>query len=59
MTDNKYEGMTVNERLLVSGFLDEFQHYIDVKDKDNIVLILKKLEVDDSSINTFLAKIGL
>ena len=59
MTDNKYDGMTVNERLFVSGFLDEFQHYIDVKDKDNIVLILKKLEVDDSSINTFLAKIGL
>lgn len=59
MTDNKYDGMTVNERLFVSGFLDEFQHYIDVKDKDNIVLILNKLEVDDSSINTFLAKIGL
>ena len=43
------DGMTVNERLFVSGLLDEFDKAI-VSDKDKAKRILELLNVDKLSI---------
>jgi hypothetical protein len=40
--ENKYAGMTVNERLYVSGLLDEFEKAVSEKNTDEAVRILKK-----------------
>jgi len=46
-------GMTVNERLYVSGLMDEFDR-VKVKDKKRAKEILKWLKVDESSIELIL-----
>jgi|TARA_B110000240_G_C13266973_1_gene354168 hypothetical protein len=43
-------GMTVNERLYVSGLMDDFDKYLK-KDKERVKKILRDLYVDESSIN--------
>jgi hypothetical protein len=50
---NKIEGlggMTVNERLFVSGLMDEFDKSL-IKDKDRARRILEILHVDKDSID--------
>jgi len=57
--DNKYAGMTVNERLYVSGLLDEFEKAVSEKNTDEAVRILKKAELTDANIKPILEKWGL
>ena len=45
--DNKYAGMTVNERLYVSGLIDEFDRAVSEKNTDAVVRILKEVELTE------------
>jgi len=55
----KYSGMTVNERLYVSGKMDEFDHSIKEKDTEKVKIILIEVEVDEASIKAILKEYGL
>lgn len=55
----RYKGMTVNERLYVSGFMDEFDKAVKDKDIDKIKSILKRVELTESSIKPILESYGL
>jgi len=55
----KYSGMTVNERLYVSGKMDEFDHAIKEKDTEKVKIILIEVEVDEASIKATLKEYGL
>jgi hypothetical protein len=57
--ENKYSGMTVNERLYVSGLLDEFDKAVEEKDVDKVISILEKVELTDLSIDPILERLGL
>lgn len=57
--DNKYAGMTVNERLYVSGLLDEFEKAVAEKNSDEAIRILKEVELTEANINPILEKWGL
>jgi molecular chaperone GrpE (heat shock protein) len=57
--DNKYVGMTVNERLYVSGLLDAFEKAVSEKNTDEAVRILKEVELTDVNIKPILEKWGL
>jgi hypothetical protein len=48
--NNKYAGMTVNERLYSSNLDEDFYEAVKRKDFDKIVLILKKVEFNDDAI---------
>jgi len=48
--ENKFGGMTVNERLYHSNLLESFDKLIELKDFKGLEEILKKIELDDSSI---------
>ena len=54
--DNKYVGMTVNERLYVSGLLDEFEKAVSEKDTETVIRILKEVELTDGNIKPILEK---
>lgn len=41
----KYGGMTVNERLYLSGNIDKFYDAIKRKDKQTVIEILKEVEL--------------
>ncbi len=52
--------MTVNERLYVSGLMDKFDLAVKLKDIEEVVKILKKVEItDESAINPILKSLGL
>jgi hypothetical protein len=58
--DNLYKGMTVNERLYVSGLIEEFDLAVEKKKKDEIIAILKKVEItDESAIELILKELYL
>ena len=57
--DNKYAGMTVNERLWVSGLMDEFERAIRGKNTDEAVRILTEVELTEENIKPILVKDGL
>jgi len=57
--ENKYAGMTVNERLYVSGLMDEFDKAVAGKNIDEAIRILKKVELTDVSIKPILEQLGL
>ena len=59
MRTDKYAGMTVNERLHVSGLIDEFDKAVVEKDADEVIRILKEVELTDESIKPILEKLGL
>jgi len=48
--DNKYAGMTVNERLYVSGLMTEFDQAVMEKNTSKAIQILKEVELTDVSI---------
>jgi hypothetical protein len=48
--DNQYGGMTVNERLYVSGLLKEFYKAVEEKNKEKVILILNKVEITGDSL---------
>ena len=43
--NNKYSGMTVNERLFVANLLSEFEDAAKNRDKDKMIEILQKVEL--------------
>ncbi len=57
--DNKYKGMTVNERLYISGSLDEFDQAVKEKNIEKLILILKRVELTDSAIDPILKQLSL
>jgi hypothetical protein len=58
--DNQYKGMTVNERLYVSGLMEKFDLAVEKKNIEKVVAILKKVEItDESAIKPILKEIGL
>jgi molecular chaperone GrpE (heat shock protein) len=59
MENNKYAGMTVNERLYVSGLMDEFDGAVKIRDTEKIRAILEKVELTEESIKPILEKLGL
>ena len=57
--NEKYSGMTVNERLYASGKMDEFDHAVEKKNTEEVKSILKEVEVDEASIKAILKEYGL
>jgi len=57
--EQKYLGMTVNERLYVGGFLEDFKKAISESNLEKAVEILRDVELTDESIKPILEKYGL
>ena len=57
--ENKYAGMTVNERLYVSGLLDEFDEAVEKKNAEKARSILEEVGLTEESIKPILEKLGL
>ncbi len=57
--DNLYSGMTVNERLYVSGLMDNFDAAVKGKDTETVIAILKKVGLKELSINPILKQFGI
>ena len=57
--DNKYKGMTVNERLWVSGLSDEFDKAVKEKDANKVTQILEEVELTKPNIDPILENLGL
>ena len=55
----EYGGMTVNERLYVSGLMDKFYKAIEEKNIERFVNILKELGLSDGDIVANLKFVGL
>jgi hypothetical protein len=56
---NKYTGMTVNERLYVSGLMDEYDEAVEKKDTEKVRSILEQVELTGESIKPILEQLGL
>lgn len=56
--DNKYAGMTVNERLYVSGLSNKFDKAVEKKNVIEIKQILERVELTDLSIVPILESLG-
>lgn len=54
---NKYAGMTVNERLYVSGLMDEYDEAVEKKDAEKVRSILKQVELTEESIKPILEQL--
>lgn len=58
--DNQYKGMTVNERLYVSGLMEAFDKAVKENDIEKIKNILNKIEItEESAIKPILRDLGL
>ena len=57
--DNKYKGMTVNERLWVSGLMDEFDKAVEARDAGTVTRILEEVELTKPNIDPILEQLGL
>ncbi|MCH4897190.1 hypothetical protein E0494_10870 [Marinilabiliaceae bacterium JC040] len=55
----KYKGMTVNERLYVSGLMDEYDKAVEIRDIKKVTEILKKVKLEEVSIGPILKRLGL
>jgi uncharacterized membrane protein YvbJ len=55
----KYDGMTVNERLYLSGLMDEFDKAVEAKNVDAVRTILQKVDLNDESIKPILEYLQL
>lgn len=56
---SKYLGMTVNERLYLSGLIDKYYEAVRGKDIDAVVSILKAVDLGDDNIRANLKFGGL
>ena len=56
--NEKYIGMTVNERLYVSNLDEKFYKAVKKKDRETVVKILKEIDLTDGNINPILKKYG-
>jgi hypothetical protein len=52
--ENKYFGMTVNERLYVSGLSNDFDNAVKENNIKKVLEILKKIELNKVSIKPIL-----
>ncbi len=57
--ENKYSGMTVNERLYASGLMGEFDEAVEEKNRDKVCAILEKVELTEDSMKSILENLGL
>jgi hypothetical protein len=57
--NDRYSGMTVNERLYVSGHMDEFDIAVRRKDVERIKVLLRGVKLDEGSIKNILKAYGL
>lgn len=58
--NERYAGMTVHERLFVSGLMDEFDHAVMALDVNAVVAMLMNVEVNDETlIKEILSSLGL
>ena len=57
--ESKYVGMTVNERLYGSGLIEKFDNAVKEKNIKKVIEILKKVELNESSINSILESLEL
>ena len=57
--DQKYAGMTVNERLYVSGLIDAFYEAVARRDAEEARRILEEVELTEESIRPILEDLGL
>ena len=57
--ESKYFGMTVNERLFVSGLIDDFDNAVKENNSKKVIEILMKIELNELSINPILESLGL
>lgn len=51
---NNYAAMTVNERLCVSGLIEEFDRAVEEKNTTEVIRILREVELTDESIKPIL-----
>ncbi len=56
---SKYQGMTVNERLYISGLINNFDEAVSHKDIDLVISILKEVELTKDSIEPILKALNL
>ena len=49
--DNKYAGMTVNERLYVSGLMGEFDEAVKQRNSEKVRAILEKVELNGKQLS--------
>ena len=56
---SKYLGMTVNERLYLSGLIDKYYEAVRGKDIDAVISILKTVDLGDDNIRANLKFGGL
>nr|WP_199157287.1 hypothetical protein [Pedobacter sp. ASV2] len=56
---SKYSGMTVNERLYVSGLIDRYYKAVKEKDIDAAISILKAVDLGEKNIRAILEFDGL
>lgn len=52
--DGRYAGMTVNERLYVSGLMDDFDRAVAERDRPGLRSILEKIELGPESIEAII-----
>jgi prevent-host-death family protein len=57
VTEKNAAGMTVNERLYLSGLMDEFDAAVAARDRPRISLILKKVYLDQSNIDAIIGSV--
>lgn len=57
--EQKYAGMTINERLYLSGLMDEFDKAVKDRDIERLRGILSNLELTNESIEPILKELGL
>lgn len=57
--NKKYIGMTVNERLYISGLMDDFDKAVAEKNYNKAKEILEKVELTEESIYPILESLGL
>jgi len=57
--EKKYAGMTVNERLYVSGLMDEFDKAVEERNADRVRSILERVELTEESIRPILEHLKL
>jgi hypothetical protein len=55
----EYSGMTVNERLYVSGLMEKFDNAVKGKDINEIISILKSVDLTNEAIDPVLKQLGL
>lgn len=54
---SKYNGMTVNERLFEAGLLNKFDLAVQKKNVEQVVQILRQVQVDESDIDAIIKKL--